>query len=370
MVGKFGVEKTSLNKAKKFRIFVFANLKPSQINYKIIPLSKSSSVEQVVILRKTPLEINEDKILCLHLPWILRFRPIYWFLSFIYGIYQIKKNNTNLILSYNIFPHGLNAYLSSVFVGQKAIFSEINEDTIRYYKKSLSKLLVKKILDNASIICTPGENTASFWNKVGYNKTIQLHSTIDVVKFKPDHSIKKKYDILYIGTLDENKRPEIIVKAFGKLANKNKDLKFCLIGFGSLETKIKQLIIQLNIKKNVVFITTNDVLKYIQESKIFVMSSLSEGLPCAMLEAMACELIAIVPPVGDISDVISHGVNGFLHNNTVEEIEYFMDYAISNYNDLDQMKKNARLAILNGHSYEVATNKWNNLLGSFNIGKI
>lgn len=350
------------NRIKKFRIFVFANLKTSQINYKIIPLSKSLMVEQVVILRKTPLDLDSTKIICIGLPTILRVRPLYWLFSFIYGIYQINKYKTTLILSYNIFPHGLNAFLSSLFLKQKTIFSEINEDTKKYYKNVFSKSIIRIILNNASIICTPGENTSKFWNNAGYHNTFQLHSTIDIDKFKPDNSVEKKYDFIYIGTLDKNKRPDVTIKAFAKIVKLNKDLQLCMIGFGPLEVLIKQMIVQLNIDTNVDVISSNTVLNHIQESKIFVMSSLSEGLPCAMMEAMACELIPIVPPVGDISNIIIHGENGYLHNNTVEEMAYYMYNTIENYDSFNQMKKNARLTIQNDHSFSIATKKWNSIL--------
>jgi glycosyltransferase involved in cell wall biosynthesis len=81
-----------------------------------------------------------------------------------------------------------------------------------------------------------------------------------------------------------------------------------------------------------------------------------------MLEAMACELIVVVPPVGDIADVIEHGVNGFLHNNTMEDIVKYMEKAYLNYDSLVSMRKLARETIINGHSYQFAINRWNKLL--------
>lgn len=359
MLNSIDLNQDTLDKKMQYRVFVFANLKPSQIDYKIIPLSRSGMVEKVIILRKTPLLINSEKIICLSLPWHLRIRPIYWFFTFIYGIHQIRKHKTNIILSYNIFPHGLNAYLASIFLKQKAIFSEINEDTINYSQKLVFKFIVKKILDNASLICTPGSNTTKFWNLLGYNNTTQLHSTIDIHKFKPNKLVQKEYDFIYIGTLDTNKRPQIIIDAYNRLLKDDQNLRLCIIGFGPLEFAIKQKIKALKIEKNISFISTNDVLGYINKSKVFVMASLSEGLPCAMMEAMACELVVIVPPVGDISDVVIHGENGYLHDNTINDLSYFMKEAITNYYKLDALRNEARSTIEKNHSYSSATEKWN-----------
>jgi len=204
--------------------------------------------------------------------------------------------------------------------------------------------------------------TGNFWEKKGFNKTFQLHSTIDPEYFKPNESIVKKYDFLFIGVLDDRKRPDIIISAIADLRKLGYPVNLCMIGFGELQNAIEVQIMNLNLADYVTLKETNDVLESIQESKVFVMTSLAEGIPCAMLEAMACELIVVVPPVGDIVDVIEHRVNGFLHNNTKEELILCMKDAIINYDKLASMRKNARKTIVNEHSYQVATSKWDLLL--------
>lgn len=347
---------------KKYRIFVFANLKPSQIEYKIIPLSMSEMVEHVYVLRKEPLVIHNPKITCLYLPWILRQRPLYWFFTAMFGMFKIKKYKTNLILSYNIFPHGFNAYVASIVLKQPAIFSEINEDSILYFQKKVPNRLIKRILSNARIICTPGSKTASFWNNNGFLNTTYLHSTIDIAKFISNNNIEKKYDFIFIGTLDNNKRPDIIIKAFSTIQKTYVNTKLCMVGYGENEKSIKKLISDLKLDNNIDYFKTNNILSLLQNSKSLVMASLSEGIPCAMMEAMACQLIVIVPPVGDISDVVEHGINGFIHNNTDEDLTKWMIEAYLKNDFLELMKQNARNTIIKNHSFESATLKWNDLL--------
>ena len=144
---------------KKYNVFVFTLLKPSQIYYKIVPLSMSTMVEHVYVLRKQPIDIKENKITCLSLPWFVRIRPFYWFLAAFYGIYYMYKYKANIILNYNIFPHGFNAYIASKITGKPAIFSEINEDTKKYYQYTIPRFLIHSILKNATAICVPGRET-------------------------------------------------------------------------------------------------------------------------------------------------------------------------------------------------------------------
>lgn len=342
-------------------MFVFANLKPSQIHYKVIPLSQSDLVEHVYILRKTPLTIDGDKITCLSLPWLFRQRPIYWLVTAIYGTYLLKKHKANIILNYNIFPHGFNAFVASKLTGLPSIFSEINEDTINYFQKPLSHLLVTKILKNVKVICVPGKNTELFWNKVGYLNTTRLHSTINTSLFRNDGECEKIYDFIYVGVFDRNKRPDIIIDAFYQIRQRKYDVTLCLIGYGELKELVLERINCFGLANCVTLVETNDVLAYFIKSKVFVMASLSEGLPCAMMEAMATELVVVVPSVGDIDDVVIHGVNGFIHNNSKDDISKWMLEAVKQYESLGEFRKKAREEIVDRHSYGVATCLWNDL---------
>jgi glycosyltransferase involved in cell wall biosynthesis len=51
---------------------------------------------------------------------------------------------------------------------------------------------------------------------------------------------------------------------------------------------------------------------WFNQAKIFILTSISEGLSLAMMEAMACGLPAVVPETGDLGDLVADGVNGYL----------------------------------------------------------
>jgi glycosyltransferase involved in cell wall biosynthesis len=351
---------------KKHTIFVFTNLKPSQINYKIIPLSHSGHVEKVIVLRKKFMEIKQDKVVCMPLPGLMRIRPFYWFFVAVYGIYLIRKLKVTLILSYNIFPHGFNAYFASLFTRKPVIFAEINEDTIAYHQKPIVRPLILRILNNARYILVPGSKTGSYWKAGGFNKMVILHSTINTDVFKPNASIAKEFDFLYIGVYDSNKRPDMILDAFAALREEGIQARICMIGFGPLGEVLLEKAKSLRIEDRVVFHNTGDVIDYINKSRIFVMASLSEGIPCAMMESMACEVIPIVPDVGDIKDVVKFNENGILYDGSYSELKRWMKDILTRYPQLDDMKKRARKTIVEGHSYAVATSRWDNLLGQIN----
>jgi glycosyltransferase involved in cell wall biosynthesis len=69
----------------------------------------------------------------------------------------------------------------------------------------------------------------------------------------------------------------------------------------------------LGLKENVKFVGHQDnVEEWLRRSKIFVLTSDSEGLAQAMIQGMLCGLPAVVSDVGDLGDLVSAGRNGYL----------------------------------------------------------
>jgi len=78
-----------------------------------------------------------------------------------------------------------------------------------------------------------------------------------------------------------------------------------IIGEGSEKSNLIKLTKELKLSKNIKFVGyTNNVEKYLNKSKFFVMTSKSEGLPIALIEAMACGVVPIITKVGDMTDIV------------------------------------------------------------------
>jgi glycosyltransferase involved in cell wall biosynthesis len=88
-----------------------------------------------------------------------------------------------------------------------------------------------------------------------------------------------------------------------------------LVGDGPEREKLETLANQLELEPNIFFVGNQlyeAIPHYLNQAKVFVMSSAFEGLPVAMLEALGCGLPVVVPDVGDITDLAQHGVNAML----------------------------------------------------------
>jgi glycosyltransferase involved in cell wall biosynthesis len=97
--------------------------------------------------------------------------------------------------------------------------------------------------------------------------------------------------------------------------------------------------------------TRSELLELYNLADFFLLTSYTEGLPFALLEAMACEKLCISSPVGDIPHLIRTGYNGFVAN-SVEPSDFArqIENALAmNKEELATLTSNARRIVLESH---------------------
>jgi glycosyltransferase involved in cell wall biosynthesis len=242
-----------------------------------------------------------------------------------------------------------------------------------FRKDSLYKLMscLKRInfaLSDKIILYS--ENLIKEWDLEKYKNKISIahHHFFDFDKFK----IKKKFDtrknlVGYIGRLSEEKGVLNFVKAIPKVLEKENKIKFLVGGDGQLRDKIKEYldVASLNDKVKLTgWISDEEFLTYLNELKLFVLPSYTEGLPYTLLEAMACGTPVLATPVGAIPDVIKDGETGFImENNSPECIAKNIVMALSHPN-INEITKNARALIEEKYNYQAAVDGYRIILSS------
>jgi glycosyltransferase involved in cell wall biosynthesis len=116
-----------------------------------------------------------------------------------------------------------------------------------------------------------------------------------------------------IGRLVPVKGISYLLEAAKVLLQEGEDVKVLVVGEGPIRKELEAQARDLTIDRNVVFLGhREDVHQLIQTLDIFVLPSLSEGIPMALLEAMAASRPVVATRVGGIPEVIEHGREGFL----------------------------------------------------------
>ncbi len=110
-----------------------------------------------------------------------------------------------------------------------------------------------------------------------------------------------------------NKNHIQLIKAWKYVCDREPDSVLLLVGKGKILDKIRRAVLNLDITKNVYFLGyRNDVPQILSASNIFVLCSYREGLPRAVMEAMAVGKPVVATNVRGNCDLVEDGVNGYL----------------------------------------------------------
>ncbi len=233
----------------------------------------------------------------------------YAFYLFPYLRYHIHKINPDAVLS---FGERYNSYVLLAALGLKVpIFvsdrSSPNKKlgAINYW---LSKILYKKA---AGIIAQTTQAAVSMRKRLKGK-----YSNIRVIPnpLRPQEKLggDKKNQIVALGRLVREKRYDRLIKIMAKLENKS--WKLVIVGGGDLKTQIETQIDELNLNDRVILVgQQKEVDPFLEESKIYVLTSDTEGYPNALCEAMSFGLASVsFDCIAGPSDIIDNGVNGIL----------------------------------------------------------
>ncbi len=122
---------------------------------------------------------------------------------------------------------------------------------------------------------------------------------------------------IHIARFNPVKDQQNLINAFALLVQENSHLpeQVCLtlVGDGDLTNELKQLVIDKKLNDFVIFTgARDDIPALLKSADIFVLSSIAEGIPMTILEAMAASLPIISTDVGGLSELVENGVSGLL----------------------------------------------------------
>jgi len=104
-----------------------------------------------------------------------------------------------------------------------------------------------------------------------------------------------------------------LLEAAGAVLKKFPDTRFLLVGFGKMEAELKKRASEINAEERIIFTgKRSDVPDLLQAMDVFVLASLIEGFPNALLEAMASSRAVIATRTGGIPELIENGLDGLL----------------------------------------------------------
>jgi sugar transferase (PEP-CTERM/EpsH1 system associated) len=146
-------------------------------------------------------------------------------------------------------------------------------------------------------------------------KLLVFHNGIDVDRFSagPPRGVPPSYRLVTVGRLFPIKDQAMLLRAVKLAADRIPEIRLDIVGDGPSRQDLEALRAALGLESRVTFHGyREDVTSFLSAADAFVLSSISEGVSIALLEAMASGLPAIATDVGGNREVIVNGVTGLL----------------------------------------------------------
>lgn len=144
-------------------------------------------------------------------------------------------------------------------------------------------------------------------------------------------------------------------RTFNEIAKKMKHLNFTWIGDGELKEELTESNIDITGWKD-----NKDAINELNKCDIFILTSLWEGMPIALLEAMSLGKVCIVSNVVGNRDVVIDGVNGFIANNIDDFVKY-INLVVEDKNLYKKISTNAINYIEKNYDIKTMINKYKKL---------
>lgn len=266
------------------------------------------------------LELPSEKIFCFNFKNTRDVKA--WAKFFLF----LRREKFNIIYSTLFFANLLNRIgkIFCFFCKAKSIIREANVADIKSRKEILADRILSFATNKIIAVSEIVADSLVKLEKIKKNKIVVLLNGVEI----PDvilnrNEIRKRFGItpddfvfLNVGKMKtEQKGHKYLIEAFSVLKNKfpDKNLKLLLAGEGPLRKNFEELARENGLEKDIIFAGFKKEIDVVyQAADVFVLSSLWEGCPNVLLEAMASKLPVISTNVGGASEIILHLKNGYL----------------------------------------------------------
>mgnify|MGYP000033794066 CR=1 FL=1 len=245
---------------------------------------------------------------------------ILFFLGVFNTLRKIKKTyNPDVINVHWMYPDGFGTVVAAKILGipvvTHSLGCDINETATYPSRRFFIKLALKWANFNISVSEELRKKTIQIGSPSNLTATIMNGVNSDLFQSRNKTSLRKNLSLpedktlfLYAGNFNIEKGLEILVRAFSKVHKKYNDALLVIVGSGPLESKIYQLVSELDISHKIVFVgrvNHNQVPEYLAAADFLCLPSLREGCPNIVLEALSTGTPVLSSRVGAVPEMLN-----------------------------------------------------------------
>ena len=197
-----------------------------------------------------------------------------------------KAEQPDVIISF-IGKNNFMAILTAWGLNIPVVTSVRGDPKEEYYNK-LTKILAKTLMGKSAGIVLQTPDARDYFPKWMHKKAIILNNPLNPAFIGEYYEGEREEEIVSVGRIDSNKNQKLIIDAFYKIANEVPETKLILYGDGEDREKLMDYVKRGPYAERIFFPgAVSNVKERIQKSKLFVLSSNTEGMPNALMEALA-----------------------------------------------------------------------------------
>ncbi len=283
-------------------------------------------------------------------PNIKGLRGLFFLISSIFRlIAMVRNDNIDLIHSHFLLPPGLIGVVVGRIMGINTVVTAHGSDLLIQADNPFLRPFIKFVLSNADyvLVVTNVLKKKALELGVDSDKVHVTANTVDAVKFNPKNIdmpadipiSRKKPVILFVGNLVFQKGVKYLLEAKKLMKH---DAELLIVGDGPLRQELEKKVDKEDIR-DVLFIgARRDVDRIMPSADLFVLPSVSEGLPITILEALASGLPVVTTDAGGISEVMDENVGLMVKPSEPGELANAMDKILGDKELMDSMSAAAR----------------------------
>lgn len=290
--------------------------------------------------------------------------------------FAAMRRRPGLIVAYNVNPFGYLAWLLSRLYGVPygiGVISgplEISGGGVQIENRLLARFpflapvnerMALFALRRALFVTTTGNATRDYLIGRGIPKArvYVLPSVVDPARFHPRDN-PRDIDVVCLTNLIARKRVDRLFEIAKALRPKHPGLKIEIVGDGPLQAELKDRVRAMGLESCIGFAGwQGDVRPFLWRARIFALTSVTEGLPLALIEAMGCGVPGVVGRVGDVEDIVIEGKNGCLvPEGDVEAYTEAIDALLADPARRDRLAAAAGETVASGYTVAAGVRTW------------
>ena len=229
-------------------------------------------------------------------------------------------------------------------LGRKKIIMHIHMGN--QLKNHTQNKLFKWCLRRANLILLLAKKWQSLFHDLYADIKTPTTVLYNACEYVPEVPLEEKENIIIMAAyLNDNKAPDLLLKAWKQIGHQFPNWKIYMLGNGEVE-RFEKMAQSLELSDSVKFtgyVVGKEKEDYFRKASIYCMCSYEEGFPMSVLEAWANNICVLTTPVGGLPDVLEDGKNALVFNfGDWQELSKKLSFLIENKKNRQEMAEYSR----------------------------